>query len=156
MLAMLDGVLLPPDGKGFRRFAMHCYTEEEPDTDLAGGVRDHNHAEDIVNALTAREGSGDGSFIAKGRAPKGAQALWNIWMRVSSTRRGVSKYQLDYHKFPGCPVAASEEMMEIFALLRRHIKRAQRDLRERVAAADAAAADEKKKKEKETWKEGGV
>ena len=131
MLAMLDGVLMPPDGKGFRRFAMCAYTEEESIPELVGGVRDYNHARDIVNSFT-KKGGCNSRFIP-GRAPKGAKVVWNIWTRVSETRRGISHYQIDYHRFPGCPVAASEEMMEIFALLRSNIKGGQRSLKERKA-----------------------
>ena len=137
MLAIIEAVAMPPDDNGKQLVQLYSYQRE----DGGGTVRDANLALDIVHELTDPL-DGEESPIIKGEPPRGAeyQPLWEIVITVSNTHKDISFQKADYRKFPGCPVCASESMMDVFAAVKKALRRGLKGYRERKAAKKKARA----------------
>lgn len=96
-----------------RRVDCHAWT------DGGGSLRDCNHATDCVRQLVGTDGA-----WSEGR-PDGKRTLFEISLGIGDTRRGTSTYRgCDYRRLPGCPNAVAEAGMEIYAELKRVLRRA--------------------------------
>ena len=137
MLAIIEAVAMPPDNKGKRLIQLFAYQRE----DGKGTVRDANLALEMVEELTC-EMDGEESPIIKGMPPRGEgyQPLWEIVITVSKTRKDISYQTADYRKFEGCPVCASEAMMDIYATVRKALRKGLKGYRELKAKKKKARA----------------
>ena len=90
-------------------------------------VRDNNHALEIVRQLAGD----DGEHFKEGTPPDGAPRMFDIWMRISNTRHGTSKYSADYHRHPGCPQRVASAMMDIYHTIKSVLRESRNALRER-------------------------
>lgn len=135
MLAIIEAVAMPPDENGKQLIQLYSYQRE----DGGGTVRDANLALDIVNELTEVQ-DGEQSPIIKGEPPRGAeyQPLWKILITVSNTHKDVSFQKANYRKFDGCPVCASEAMMDVYGAVKKALRRGLKGYRERRAAKKKA------------------
>ena len=136
MLAIIEAVAMPPDENGKQLIQLYAYQRE----DGGGTVRDANLALDIVNELTEVQ-DGEESPIIKGEPPRGAeyQPLWEIFITVAKTHKDISFQKADYRKFDGFPVRASEAMMDIYAEVRRALRKGLKGYREMKAKKARAA-----------------
>lgn len=134
MIVTIEGVLMPQEGM-YREVKRFAYTQEESN-DLNGGdsVRDANQALKIVKQIT-------GYSITVGMPPRGKeyQPLYVIQIQVSNTHKMYSSYRVAYRKFNGCPVVASEDMMEIHAAIKKVLRNAMADYNESKKNKNKAA-----------------
>ena len=68
---------------------------------------------------------------AVGTPPDGAPRMFDIWMNISNTRHGTSKYSADYHRHPGCPQRVASAMMDIYHTIKSVLRESRNALRER-------------------------
>lgn len=93
----------------------------------ADTVRDANHALDIVRKL-----AGDGGqYFKEGTPPKDARRLFSVWMQISNTHKGTSRYHADYQRLPGCPQSVAGAMMDIYRAIKSVLRESRAALRER-------------------------
>jgi hypothetical protein len=137
MLAIIEAVAMPPDDNGKQLIQLYSYQREGG----GGTVRDANLALDIVNELTDPL-DGEESPIIKGEPPRGKeyQPLWEIFITVAKTHKDVSFQKADYRKFDGCPVCASEAMMDIYATVKKALRKGLKGYRAMKAAKKKARA----------------
>jgi hypothetical protein len=137
MLAIIEAVAMPPDDNGKQLIQLYSYQRE----DGGGTVRDANLALDIVNELTDPL-DGEESPIIKGEPPRGKeyQPLWEIFITVAKTHKDISFQKADYRKFDGCPVCASEAMMDIYAAVKKALRKGLKGYRAMKAAKKKARA----------------
>jgi hypothetical protein len=137
MLAVIEAVAMPPDENGKQLIQLYAYQREGG----GGTVRDANLALDIVNELTEVQ-DGEESPIIKGEPPRGKeyQPLWEIFITVANTHKDVSFQKADYRKFDGCPVCASEAMMDIYAVVKKALRKGLKGYRAMKAAKKKARA----------------
>ncbi len=104
---------------------LYAYTvNERGDEDT---VRDNNHALEIVRQLAGD----DGEHFKEGTPPDGAPRMFDIWMRISNTHKGTSRYSADYHRHPGCPQRVAIAMMDIYHTIKSVLRESRNALRER-------------------------
>ena len=138
MLAIIEAVAMPPEERG-RKVQLFAYTRESKDG-RGGRLQDANVALEIVKELTIPDADGE-SPIIEGLPPRGdaCQPLWEIIITVENTHKSISRQTADYRKFDGCPVCASEAMMDIYAEVRRTLRKGLKGYREMKAAKKAKA-----------------
>lgn len=104
---------------------LYAYTvNERGESDT---VRDNNHAMEIVRQLAVD----DGEHFKEGTPPDGAPRMFDIWMRISNTHKGTSRYSADYHRHPGCPQRVASAMMDIYHTIKSVLRESRNALRER-------------------------
>ncbi len=99
--------------------SLFVYVRDEEDGECPGDgrVMTANHAAQIVDVLTEDAGS-----MTAGRPPEGFVPLWLVEIQVSDTHRTTSRYVCSYRKRPGCPNAAAEYMMGVYAAVKRVLR----------------------------------
>jgi len=104
---------------------LYAYTvNERGDADT---VRDNNHALEIVRRL-----AGDsGQYFKEGSPPKGTARMFDVWMHISNTRQGKSRYTADYFRHPGCPQTVAAAMMDIYRTIKSVLRESVNSRRER-------------------------
>jgi hypothetical protein len=130
MLAIIEAVAMPPDENGKQLIQLYAYQRE----DGGGTVRDANLALDIVNELTETQDDEEPP------RSKGHQPLWEISITVAKTHKDISFQKADYRKFAGCPVCASEAMMDIYATVKKALRKGLKGYRAMKAAKKKARA----------------
>lgn len=125
---------MPPDGKGPGRPVKHyAYTQEECENAPVKGdsVQDANLALKLIKGFC-------GKSIEEGEPPRGKdyQLLYVVIVQVYGTHRDVTHYRPTYHKFAGCPLNVIEDMMDVYAAIKKMI----RELRKDYLADKAAKA----------------
>lgn len=93
----------------------------------ADTVRDNNHAMDIVRQLAGN----DGEHFKDGTPPDGAPRMFDIWVNISNTRKGTSRYSADYRRHIGCPQIVASAMMDIYHTIKSVLRESRDALRER-------------------------
>lgn len=106
---------------------LHAYADGD------GSLRDNNHAAEIVREFA--RGNEDAVLM---RPPRGDErAMFEVVLCVRATRRGTSTYfGCDYRQIQPCPHCVAAAGMEIYAEIKRLLKRARRarDVRSAKAA----------------------
>lgn len=135
MFAIIEAVAMPLDENGKQLVQLYSYQRE----DSGSTVRDANLALDIVHELT-NPLDGEESPIIKGEPPRGAkhQPLWEIFITVAKTHKDISFQKADYRKFPGCPVCASEAMMDVYGAVEKALRKGLKGYRAMKAAKKKA------------------
>lgn len=136
MLAIIEAVAMPQDERG-RRVKLYAYTAESPNG-RGDRVQDANLALEIVKSVSgpaedAKEGD---DYIIEAHPPRGKeyQRLFEIVVTVENTHKEVSRQTADYHRFDGCPACVSKEMMGIYAMVRKVLRRGLNAYREMKTA----------------------
>lgn len=90
----------------------------EGDDDSNTSIRDENQVREIISSLV------DGSW--RNEKPERAEGFipwFTIVVKVSDTRKNVSTYTIDFHKWNNCPFEAISEGMRIYKGIKRNIKK---------------------------------
>lgn len=129
MIMTIEGVAGPPTN-GLRQLLRYAYTHEEAAAEnRTDSVLDANHALDIAHRLC-------GDAIREGEPPReqGYTPLYVVQLQISDTHRKHSSYRCAYRKFDGCPMHAIEDMMEIYAAIKRVLRSARAESKKAKAA----------------------
>lgn len=139
MLAIIEAVAMPPDELGRRKAQLYAYTRESGDG-RGDRVQDANVALSIIKELALPDENGEVAII-DAMPPRGEeyQPLWEIFITVENTHKDISRQTADYRKFDGCPVSASIAMMDIYAEVRRALRKGLNGYRKMKAAKKAKA-----------------
>lgn len=138
MLAVIEAVAMPPDGKEpGRPVQRYAYTQKECDDAPVKGdsVQDANLALRIIKGFC-------GDSIKESMPPRGKeyQPLYVIAVQIYGTHRDVTHYRTTYHKFNGCPLNVIEDMMDIYATVKRSLRDCRKDYLDAKAEKKARKA----------------
>lgn len=79
-------------------------------------------AANFARQITARLSEGSGGDIIEGRPPEAEYThLWHIYIKCQPTRGNRAAIGMDYRRMPDCPQSAAQDMMELYAHVRRCI-----------------------------------
>lgn len=127
MVVCIEAVAMPcAKGARFRDVQKFAYLREEVPGESGGdGVRDANHAHEILRLISR------GPIVGSEppRTP-GHDSLFLVEIQVLGSRRTKSSYRCAYQRFNGCPAEVSEDMMNIFAAIKRVVRNCYKAIRQ--------------------------
>lgn len=98
-----------------------------------GSLRDVNHVRDIVRCFA----KGNEGAVSCEPPADGERVMFEITLGVSRTRRGGSRYSnWDYRQVQPCPQCVAEAGMDLFALIKRNLRRTARAAGQRMRMED--------------------
>lgn len=92
-------------------------TPEEESGDEVSTVRDMNRMWELSEHLVQ-------SFPRVDNLPQGSQRLFVVTIKVEKARKDSGVYEIDYHRYDGCPIHVSVDGMELYREIRKIMKKA--------------------------------